>query len=298
MAKKRKPDDAFPPGKGDYIVYTDGGCAINPGGPGGIGVIIIAPDGSKTEIRQGYISTTNNRMEMRAVITALMQIPAGSRVQLHSDSQYVINTITGGWRKKKNHDLWEMIDLFARDKDICWIWVRGHNGNQYNELCDSLASAAISATEKIADQGYYESTVNSSLRMKSRNLGGAMAIQIPDVGDSYEENMYRETMLYQSCLRGIRMFYKQASHAFRDYKELKTGGNDKFSRAGFVKLSQFLPEEHINAIRDFFPEEKDALAAARWHARGLTIQDSIRKVLVDHEISENALNLRKRRRKE
>ena len=153
MAKKRKPDDAFPPGKGDYIVYTDGGCAINPGGPGGIGVIIIAPDGSKTEISQGYISTTNNRMEMRAVITALMQIPAGSRVQLHSDSQYVINTITGGWRKKKNHDLWEMIDLFARDKDICWIWVRGHNENQYNELCDLLASAAISANEKIADEG-------------------------------------------------------------------------------------------------------------------------------------------------
>ena len=99
----------------DFIIYTDGGCAINPSGPGAYGSVIISTDtGEITELSQGYSSTTNNRMEIMAVIAALEFVKKGS-VSLHSDSQYVLNTISGKFRQKKNLDLWEKFNSLCKN---------------------------------------------------------------------------------------------------------------------------------------------------------------------------------------
>ena len=140
------------------VVYTDGGCSGNPG-PGGWACVII--DGKNEEaISGGEKSTTNNRMELTAAIGALsavVQNPqyGGRPVHIFCDSQYVKNGITSwirswkknGWRtaaKKTvlNRDLWERLDALAVSLDISWSWVKGHAGNRYNELCDTLAVEA------------------------------------------------------------------------------------------------------------------------------------------------------------
>ena len=98
----------------DYIIYTDGGCERNPGGRGGYGAVIINNStGELTDISGGFRSTTNNRMEVMAVIKALEKIEKGTHIQLFSDSQYVIKTMNGMFRKKKNIDLWKKLDKLA-----------------------------------------------------------------------------------------------------------------------------------------------------------------------------------------
>lgn len=95
---------------GRYTIYTDGGCAFNPGGPGGIGVVILDGSGKVVkEISKGYGPTTNNRMEISAAIEALKAVPEGSPVLLYSDSQYLVNTMRGIFRMKKNNDLWDIL---------------------------------------------------------------------------------------------------------------------------------------------------------------------------------------------
>lgn len=118
----------------DYIIYTDGGCECNPGGRGGYGAVIINNNtGELTDISGGFRSTTNNRMEVMAVIKALEKIEKDTHIQLFSDSQYVIKTMNGMFRKKKNIDLWKKLDKLAVAFKIEWNWVKGHNGNTYNE---------------------------------------------------------------------------------------------------------------------------------------------------------------------
>ena len=137
---------------GTLVVYTDGGCSGNPG-PGGWACVIV--DGEKEEtISGGEKSTTNNRMELSAVV----QNPqyGGRPVHIFCDSQYVKNGITSwirswkknGWRtaaKKTvlNRDLWERLDALSVSLDISWSWVKGHAGIKYNELCDELCQKEI-----------------------------------------------------------------------------------------------------------------------------------------------------------
>ena len=139
----------------DYIIYTDGGCERNPGGRGGYGAVIINNStGELTDISGGFRSTTNNRMEVMAVIKALEKIEEGTHIQLFSDSQYVIKTMNGMFRKKKNIDLWKKLDKLAVAFEIEWNWVKGHNGNTYNEKCDTLCQEAMTLPELEEDVGY------------------------------------------------------------------------------------------------------------------------------------------------
>lgn len=131
--------------------WTDGACAKNPG-PGGWGVILVI-DGTETELSGGEASTTNNRMEMLAVLAAIEAAPAGRRLVLTTDSEYVkkgaTQWVTGwkrrGWRTSagaavKNQDIWERIDAAGRTHGkVEWRWVRGHNGDPMNERADRLA---------------------------------------------------------------------------------------------------------------------------------------------------------------
>ena len=141
----------------DVVIYTDGACKGNPG-PGGWGVLLRSPDGSEKELFGGELETTNNRMEMTAVIEALAALKRPCAVILHLDSQYVLKGITEwlvGWKAKgwktaakqpvKNVDLWQQLDhLVSHSRhSIDWRWVKGHAGDPGNERADALANKGV-----------------------------------------------------------------------------------------------------------------------------------------------------------
>jgi ribonuclease HI len=123
----------------DFLVYADGSCIGNPG-PGGWGVVIIYPDGSESEFHGGNPATTNNQMEIMAAIEGLRRTDPGSRVVLRSDSQYVINTMNLNWKRRKNHELWSLLDTEAARHRVTFEWVRGHSTDPLNERADRLAN--------------------------------------------------------------------------------------------------------------------------------------------------------------
>lgn len=134
-------------------IYTDGACRGNPG-PGGWGAILVYR-GREKELSGGARETTNNRMELTAVIEALSALKEPCRVTLTSDSKYVVDAMLQGWAEswrahgwKKpdksaalNPDLWERLLELAEKHEMTWIWVKGHAGHPYNERCDKLATA-------------------------------------------------------------------------------------------------------------------------------------------------------------
>ncbi len=140
--------------KNTVYIYTDGACSGNPG-PGGWGAL-MRWNGHEKTFSGGEADTTNNRMEMTAVINALEALKKPSRVELYSDSKYVLDGMTkwlSGWKARgwktadkkpvKNQDLWERLDSLIQIHDINFHWVRGHNGHEENEFVDKLAVAAI-----------------------------------------------------------------------------------------------------------------------------------------------------------
>jgi len=135
-------------------IYTDGACKGNPG-PGGWGALLRL-DGNERELFGGAASTTNNRMELTAVIEALSALTRPCRVRLHTDSRYVQQGITAwidnwkrrGWRTAgnqpvKNVDLWQRLDELSRRHEVDWIWVKGHAGHDGNERADALANRGV-----------------------------------------------------------------------------------------------------------------------------------------------------------
>lgn len=134
-------------------LYTDGASSGNPG-PGGWGAVLVCGSLRK-ELSGGFAKTTNNRMELLAVIKGLEAIRwEGARVEVFSDSTYVVKTVTEGWKRKKNHDLWARFDALAARFDLSFNWIKGHAGHPENERCDRLAVQAYSAKELPADEGY------------------------------------------------------------------------------------------------------------------------------------------------
>jgi ribonuclease HI len=139
------------------VIYTDGACKGNPG-PGGWGALLQSEDGSEKELYGGESETTNNRMEMTAVIQALSALKRPCQITLHLDSQYVLKGITEwlpGWKAKgwktaakqpvKNVDLWQALDALVQTSGhvIEWRWVKGHAGDVGNERADGLANLGV-----------------------------------------------------------------------------------------------------------------------------------------------------------
>ena len=138
----------------DVTIYTDGACSGNPG-PGGYGVILISGQ-YKKELSGGEANTTNNRMELTAVIVGLQALKRPCSVKLYSDSQYVVKMIQEGWLARwkrngwmrtksepaKNVDLLKELDRLLEVHQVEMIWVKGHADNPYNNRCDELAVAA------------------------------------------------------------------------------------------------------------------------------------------------------------
>ena len=149
----------------EVALFTDGSCLGNPG-PGGYGAILKYQEHVK-ELSQGYILTTNNRMELMAVIAGLAALKEPCLVHLTTDSQYVKNGMTSwlkGWKRNnwctstkqavKNKDLWQRLDQECLRHEISWHWVKGHAGHPENERCDELARTAASGDRKLPDQGF------------------------------------------------------------------------------------------------------------------------------------------------
>lgn len=153
-------------------VYTDGSALGNPG-PGGYGIVMISGKHRK-DFFQGYQLTTNNRMELLAVIIALEAIKTNQAdVKIYTDSKYVVDAIEKGWvfswakkgfKKKKNPDLWKrFLEIYPKHR-VKFIWVKGHAGNPLNERCDQLAVEAANGSDLLEDTDYLES--------KNSNEGG------------------------------------------------------------------------------------------------------------------------------
>ncbi len=119
-------------------IYTDGSCAGNPG-PGGWAALIVTDHDTPKELGGHEDSTTNNRMEQTAAIKALELVPAGAEATLHSDSEYLVKTMTKGWKRNANQDLWARLDMLAEERRVQWNWVKGHNGHPQNEFVNALA---------------------------------------------------------------------------------------------------------------------------------------------------------------
>ena len=139
------------------VAFTDGAAKGNPG-PGGWGAIIATPDGWVTELGGAARHTTNNQMELTAVIEALSALKRPCRIVLHTDSQYVQKGITEwitGWKARgwktaakepvKNVDLWRKLDEVVRGHEIRWVWVKGHAGHDGNERADALANKGVAS---------------------------------------------------------------------------------------------------------------------------------------------------------
>lgn len=143
-------------------IYTDGACSGNPG-PGGYGVILKSGKHIK-ELSGGYSKTTNNRMELLAVIKGLQTLKFdGSNVIVVSDSKYVVDAIKQdwlsnwekrGWKKVKNPDLWQQFLPLYRKHKITFQWIKGHAGHPENERCDELAVIASQQKHLQNDTGY------------------------------------------------------------------------------------------------------------------------------------------------
>ncbi|MCH7627051.1 MAG: cyclic pyranopterin monophosphate synthase MoaC [Chloroflexi bacterium] len=132
-------------------IYTDGSCIVNPG-PGGWAAIVFDGE-SKRVLSGGEQKTTNNRMEILAVVKGLQTVPEASEVTVYSDSQYVINTMTRNWKRNANQDLWEQLDAEVNKRAVKWQWVRGHSGHPLNEEVDKLANGEARNIKKALGGG-------------------------------------------------------------------------------------------------------------------------------------------------
>lgn len=147
-------------------IYTDGACSGNPGS-GGYGVVMLY-NGARKELSAGYRRTTNNRMELLAVIKALEALKEKCHINLYSDSKYVVDGATKGWARKwkangwrksdkskaLNIDLWDRLLSLLDYHEVNFIWVKGHADNVENERCDLLARNAIEGGNLLEDKNY------------------------------------------------------------------------------------------------------------------------------------------------
>lgn len=155
----------------EITIYTDGAASGNPG-PGGYGVVMIYGK-HRLEKSQGFRLTTNNRMELLAVITGLEALKKdGSNVVIYTDSKYVADSVEKGWvfqweskafKKKKNVDLWTRFLKVYRKHNVRFVWIKGHNNNAENELCDRLAVNASLGGNLEEDTGYITESENNTL---------------------------------------------------------------------------------------------------------------------------------------
>ena len=156
-------------------IHTDGSCIGNPG-PGGWAAIIVE-DGAERELSGKQDRTTNNRMEMLAVIKGLEAVPESAEVTVFSDSLYVVNSMTRNWKRNANKDLWAKMDAEVSKRGVEWHWVKGHAGDTLNERADMLANRAAGNKNPVGTAGQVAPTTGALT-----HLDESGAARMVDVG--------------------------------------------------------------------------------------------------------------------
>ena len=183
-------------------IYTDGACLGNPG-PGGWAAVVTVDGKGEQRLSGGAVHTTNNRMELMAVINALNALRGPHIVSLFSDSQYVVNAFNKGWLSnwkkygwttpdgspRLNSDLWKTLDKLASKHVITWTWVKGHAGNKYNEICDKMATAQAHAYEsgKVDDEPFVGDGIDEEMEPATEEEYGQEVLPIPDLPEMPSE---------------------------------------------------------------------------------------------------------------
>jgi len=285
----------------DYTIWTDGGCAQNPNGKGGYGVVIINNNTSDKEtFQQGFLSTTNNRMEVRAIMRALEEIPDGASALIYSDSKYAILTLEGTYRKKKNLDLWAIAEaLISKKRNIIFEWTKGHADDENNNLCDEMATAAQNGDDFIVDDGFVPLATKQS---KTPNKALQNAIEGDDVStpvisissvssvsalNAIIEPMFTDAYVNPDCANKIHEINLKSKPSFSDFSGLRVGGKDFWSVQSFDVLKFYFGAYICNYVISNIADETSAASALRWYGRGLRMEHAIRKIYVDIEINNN-----------
>ena len=164
-------------------IYTDGSCQGNPG-RGGWAAIVVDDEGRRV-LSGSEMRTTNNRMELVAAIHGLDAVPKNASATVHSDSQYLVNTMTRNWKRKANLDLWAQLDSLTSSRDVKWRWVRGHAGHPENEEANTIAgreSGVATSAPSHSDVAARESGVATSAPSLT-HLDTKGHAQMVDVGE-------------------------------------------------------------------------------------------------------------------
>ncbi len=239
-------------------IYTDGACLGNPG-PGGWGAVVVS-DGQQRELSGGEPKTTNNRMEITAVVKGLEQTRPGERVKVVSDSEYVIKTMTRGWQRKVNTDLWDALDTLVGQRKVSWEWVRGHNGHPFNELADRLAN---SAAKDVA----YQRRSGPERAEAVERPSASRATVVPPASQGEGQSLPQAKAGGEGATRerpvaasGRRLSHVDATGKAR---MVDVGAKDVTERVAVAKGAIVMQPETLQKVRDNAFEKGDVLAVAR-----------------------------------
>lgn len=209
-------------------IYTDGSCLKNPGGAGGYAAVILVNGKNTQEIVGGEPSTTNNRMEMMAVIEGLKIFGSGTAICVYSDSKYVIEGFSRGYVKKwkknnwttssktpvKNQDLWEVLDRIHSRLTVSWTWVKGHAGDEWNERCDVLARTEAERQRDCAGtSGVVESDTCKPVVPEINEYPTARGLYVAYVDGSFPGWADKQLLFYDSDCDSWR--HKGSDQTFR-----------------------------------------------------------------------------------
>ena len=286
----------------DFSIYAYGESDTETG-IGAYSYVILRHDTKGlTKFSQGYFNTTNNRMELMAVVNALIKIPDKARVNIYSNSVYVIKVLNGEWENKSNKPLWDTLGNETINKTVDFSLMKNYRNSEILEIVSNLCKDELKRI-KNENTGEKDMEFNpGQFNNISKTTSRAMSIRIyTDKNTDYKDrtvkitDFYEEIGVNKSCAEAIDKFRQKKKHTFTDYKNIKTYGNDRVSS---MKMSTFYEyyqdhKEVINIVKKYLRSIKQQEAALRWHYRGLSIEDSIRKVLVDTEINEALLNKQK-----
>ena len=175
-------------------IYTDGSCQGNPG-RGGWAAIVVDDEGRRV-LSGSEMRTTNNRMELVAAIRGLDEVAKDASATVHSDSQYLVNTMTRNWKRKANLDLWAQLDSLTSSRDVKWRWVRGHSGHPENEEANTIAgreagvaTSAPSLSQNTAREGGVATSAPSLTHLDTK--GHAQMVDVGEKAVTHREALAR-----------------------------------------------------------------------------------------------------------
>lgn len=289
-SKKRKKVDLTKPtmGNPEYTVFTDGSCLpelYNTSiGKGGCAIIIInnREEGwPRSEYSYGYHLTTNNRMELMAVIKALEQLPENARIRIKSDSKYVIKGMRGLIELHENTDLWDIYAQLSWGKRIDPVWVKGHDNDKNNERCDFLAKNAWKSQVLLHDDGYENERKSEVLRAE---LILPERFYEKNVQEKTEECSIKQNLVNPSCAKAIIHFWKSESPMEDEYSLLKVGDSDHWSTLYYEWFEENCEQEVLRVVEEQFSDLRSQETCLRWYMRGLSLYEAIQKTAYIYEV--------------